>query len=83
MRIKIKAVYGTADMPIEFNDPETGEFAGIARELFQSIENQTGLEFEFIPAATRAEAFGKDKKRRSGRDLQRCGRLPVGAGTWA
>lgn len=58
---KIKAVYGTADMPIEFNDPETGEFAGIARELFQSIENQTGLEFEFIPAATRAEAFGKIK----------------------
>ena len=45
--LKVGVLQGA--MPISLIDEETGDFSGISREIFDRIQKDTGLKFEYVP----------------------------------
>lgn len=46
--------FDPAWIPIEYRDPQTGEFKGVMAEIFKRISHLTGLTFQFVSADTYA-----------------------------
>ena len=44
----ILVAYDPSWMPLEYRDPETGEFTGVMHEIFQLLQQRTGLNFQFV-----------------------------------
>lgn len=51
--LRVAVVEGKA--PIQDIDPDTGEFVGVAREVFDYIAQQTGLQFQYVTAHSSEE----------------------------
>ena len=45
----IRAAYDTSLAPVSYQDVKTGEFKGLAADLFKSITEYSGLQFAFVP----------------------------------
>lgn len=43
----VRVLYDPHWLPIEYQDPQTGEHRGITAELFKELEERTGLQFSF------------------------------------
>ncbi|MEG0217324.1 MAG: EAL domain-containing protein [Raoultibacter sp.] len=53
---KLRVAYTSFRTPLSYRDPSTGNFTGIAAELFADITRITGLEFEFVPVDSQQKA---------------------------
>ncbi|MEG0477700.1 MAG: transporter substrate-binding domain-containing protein, partial [Raoultibacter sp.] len=53
---KLRVAYTSFRTPLSYRDPSTGNFTGIAAELFADITRITGLEFEFTPVDSHQKA---------------------------
>lgn len=45
----IKVGYTQGNVPLSYTDSETGEFAGITRDILDQIQELSGLRFEYVP----------------------------------
>lgn len=45
----IRVGYMQDNMPVSYIDPQTGEFAGITRDILDEIQELSGLQFEYVP----------------------------------
>lgn len=45
----IKVGYMQDNMPVSYTDAETGEFAGITRDILDKLQGISGLQFEYVP----------------------------------
>jgi signal transduction histidine kinase/CheY-like chemotaxis protein len=53
----VTVLFDPAWLPIEYKDPQTGAIKGIMAEIFQQLQQKTGLQFKFVTAATYGEAL--------------------------
>ncbi|SDF03462.1 EAL domain-containing protein [Desulfovibrio legallii] len=45
----ITVAYAPDAAPLQYQDPQTGLFAGTAREIFTQLEQRSGLRFHYVP----------------------------------
>lgn len=57
----LKIGYIEEHYPIQYKNKKNGEFSGIVADVFKFIEDDTGLNFDYIPCNTEMEAVEKIK----------------------
>lgn len=54
---KVRVAYAASNYPMEYQDPETGEYRGVYADVMHLIEEECGLEFEYIPMDNMREVW--------------------------
>lgn len=59
---KIRIAYAASNYPMEYKDSKTGEYRGVYADAMKLIEQESGLEFEYIPMDNMQEVWSLMEK---------------------